>query len=150
MGDLEIANTKYDQRKASLDYNIESISREMMEKVIEEYTIKEKDKVATNTTDNDAITIIVNNTSKVQSMDHEPSVEYNNVTLEMLSSMINEVLVKDKSELRVINRKCTEITTKLSLQYNDKLEYCNLMLGKRVITLDKINEECYQYISELN
>jgi len=150
MGDIEIANTKYDQRQASPDYNVESISREMMEKVIEEYTIKEKDKVATNTTDNDAITIVVNNTSKVQSMDHKPSVEYNNVILEMLSSIINEVLVEDKSELRAINRKCTEIITKLSLQYNDKLEYCNLMLGKRVITLDKINEECYQYISELN
>ena len=64
--------------------------------------------------------------------------------------MINKVLVEDKSELRAINRKCTKITTKLSLQYNDKLEYCNLMLGKRVMTLDKINKEYYRYISELN
>ena len=64
--------------------------------------------------------------------------------------MINEVLVKDKSELRAINRKCAEITTKLSLRYNDKLEYYNLMLGKRVMALDKINDEYYQYIGELN
>ena len=74
----------------------------------------------------------------------------NNVMLEMLNKMINEVLVKDKSELRAINRKCTEITTKLSLQYNDRLEYCNRMLRKRVTSLDEINEECYRHISELN
>ena len=39
----------------------------------------------------------------------------NNIILEMLNKMINEVLVEDKSELRAINRKCAEITTKLSL-----------------------------------
>ena len=70
--------------------------------------------------------------------------------MEMISSMINEVLVEDKSELRAINRKYAEITTKLSLRYNDTLEYCNLMLSKRVIALDKINDECYRYIGKLN
>ena len=117
------------------------MSREMMEKVIEEYIIKEKDEDITNTTDDD-VTIVVSN-SKVQSRDHEPSVECNNITIEIISSMINEVLVKDKSELRAINRKCTEIIIKFSLQYNDKLEYYNLILGKRVMALDKINDECY-------
>ena len=67
----------------------------------------------------------------------------------MLNKMINVVLIEDKSELRAINRKYAEITTKLSLQYNDQLEYCNIMLGKRVMSLDAINEECYQYIGEL-
>ena len=64
----------------------------MMEKVIEEYTIKEKDKDITDTTD-DNVTIVVSN-SKVQSRDHGPSVECNNVTMKMISSMINEVLVE--------------------------------------------------------
>ena len=64
--------------------------------------------------------------------------------------MINKVLVREKSELRAINRKYTEIKTRLSLKYNDRLEYCNLMLSKRVMSLDKINEECYQYISKLS
>ena len=124
------------------------MSRVMMEKVIEEYTIKEKDKDVTDTTDDD-VTIVVSN-SKVQSRDHEPSVECNNVIMEMISSMINKVLVEDKSELRAINRKYAKITTKLSLRYNNKLEYCNLMLGKRVMALDKINDKCYWYIGELN
>ena len=67
----------------------------------------------------------------------------------MLNKMINEVLIEDKSELRAINWKCAEITTKLSLQYNDRLEYCNIMLGKRAMSLNEINKECYQYIGEL-
>ena len=140
-GERDTTNTKSNQWKISPDYNMKSMSREMMEKVIEEYIIKEKDEDVTDTTDDD-VTIVVSN-SKVQSRDHEPSVECNNVTMEIISSMINEVLVEDKSELRAINRKCTEITTKLSLRYNNKLEYCNLMLGKRVMALDKINDECY-------
>ena len=41
------------------------MSREMIEKVIEEYTIKEKDEVTTDNIDDDTSTIVVNNTSKV-------------------------------------------------------------------------------------
>ena len=63
--DVEIANTKYDQQKVSSDYNVESMLREMIEKVIEEYTIKEKNKVITDNIDDDTSTIVVNNTSKV-------------------------------------------------------------------------------------
>ena len=74
----------------------------------------------------------------------------NNVMLEMLNEMINEVLVEEKYEVQEINRRCEEITTKLSLRYNDQLENFNRMLGKRLISLDEINNECYRYIGELN
>ena len=63
MVERDTTNTKSDQWKTSLDYNVKSMSREMMKKVIEEYTIKEKDEDVTDTTDDD-ITIVVSN-SKV-------------------------------------------------------------------------------------
>ena len=43
-----------------------------------------------------------------------------------------------------------KIATKLSFQYLEKLEYCNLMLGKRVHQLSRINEELYRYKGDVS
>ena len=82
------------------------------------------------------------------SNDQEYSI--NNVMLEMLNKIITEVLVEEKFEVWDINQKCEEITTKLSLQYNDQLENYNRMLGKQVMSHNEINDERYRYIGELN
>ena len=58
------------------------------------------------------------------------------VTLVMLSSTINKVLGNDKinakKELESIDYRCKDVTTKFFLQYYERLEYYNLMLGKNL------------------
>ena len=49
----------------------------------------------------------------------------------------------------MINKKCKEITITLFLQYVNRLEYCNLMLRKRIYKLEKITDNYYKCISEL-
>ena len=36
------------------------------------------------------------------------------------------------------------------MEYNNQLENLNRKIGKRLISLERINNECYRYISELN
>ena len=57
----------------------------------------------------------------------------NNITIEKLNEMLNKVLAEEKLEVKTINQKCKEITTKLSLQYNDWLENFNRKIGKRLM-----------------
>jgi len=67
-----------------------------------------------------------------------------------MNEILNKVRAEDESEVRVINWKCEQIIIKLYLKYNDRLEKLNRMIGKRLISLEGINDECHRYIGELN
>ena len=54
-----------------------------------------------------------------------------------------------KAELREINRLSTKITAKFTFHYQYNMEIWNNQLRKRVIQLQRINDECHQYIGEL-
>ena len=63
--------------------------------------------------------------------------------------MIHEVLINDQSGLKAVNRECSDITTKLLFQNQEKLEHCNHMLGKQLTQLEDVNDECHRYVGEL-
>ena len=67
----------------------------------------------------------------------------------MIEQMILEFSTSDKSELREINRLCTNVTTKLNHHYQNNLEYRNYKIMKRIAQLETINDDCYQCIGEL-
>ena len=72
-----------------------------------------------------------------------------NVTLDMLTTIMNEVLSNDRLEVKAINRECSDITTTLLLQNQEKLEHCDHVLGKLLTQLEDINDECHRCIGEL-
>ena len=67
----------------------------------------------------------------------------------MLTSILDEVTQSNYLELNIINLKFSDIKAKLLFQDYIKLECCKLMLGKRLTSLENINDECYWYIREL-
>ena len=77
--------------------------------------------------------------------------EYNieRATMEVIHTIIQEYLVDEKAELREINRLSTKITAKFTFHHQYNMEIWNNQLRKRVIQLQRINDECHQYIGEL-
>ena len=77
--------------------------------------------------------------------------EYNieRATMDVIQTIIQEYLVDEKAELREINRLSTKITTKFTFHHQYNMEIWNNQLRKRVLQLQRINDECHQYIGEL-
>ena len=75
--------------------------------------------------------MLLSNNQKSDSADC--SIDY--ATLDVLNNMINEVLINNQSKLKTINCKHSEITMKLLLQDQEKLEHCNCILGKQLTQL---------------
>ena len=71
------------------------------------------------------------------------------MALDALTTMTNEALSNDRSELKDINRECSDTTTKLLFQNQEKLEHCNCVLGKRLTQLEDTNDECHRHVGEL-
>ena len=88
--------------------------------------------------------------TKVRSKENNVN-DYNieRATMEVIHTMIQEYLVDEKAELREINRLSTNITTKLTFHHQYNMENWNNQLRKRVLQLERINNECHQYIGEL-
>ena len=70
-------------------------------------------------------------------------------TIEMINTIMQEYLLDEKAELREINCLSSNIAIKLTFHYQNNLENLNNQLGKRVTQLERINNECHQYIGEL-
>ena len=63
--------------------------------------------------------------------------------MEIINTMIQEYLVDEKAELREINCLSLNIATKLTFHYQYNLENWNNQLRKRVLQLERINNECH-------
>ena len=61
---------------------------------------------------------------------------------------MKEALNNEQYKLKVINNKCSEITTKILLNNQKELEYCNHRIGKRALQLKPINDDFYERIGE--
>ena len=130
--------------ESTLDTNKPNPYKLLEEEVLED--VDEEKSVASDETPR------ISNMSKLTNEGKNDSQEYHidYVTIEKLNDMIKAVFTDDKAELKHINRLSTDITTKLVLSSNDNLENLNLMLGKRVLSLEWINDECIRYIAVLN
>ena len=104
-------------------------------KPLEEEVLEDADEKKSITLDE---TQRISNMSELTNKGKNDSQEYHidYVTIEKLTDMIKAVFTDDKAELKCINRLSTDITTKLVLASNDSLENLNLMLGKRVLSLE--------------
>ena len=83
---------------------------------------REEDDDETSVTSDD-IPRISNETEKVKSnKDTIKNHRIENTTMEMLNSIIQEFLADERSELREINQLCSNISAKLTIQYQNNLE----------------------------
>ena len=110
---------------------------------------KEEDNDETSVTSDDTPRMS-NETEKVKS--NEDTIKNHcieNTTMEMLNLIIQEFLADEQSELREINRLCSNISAKLTIQYQNDLEDQNWIIEKWLLQLKRINYDCHRYIGEL-